>query len=645
MPRQSKINDYVKTRWLAEATYSVTPSTLTMAAENSTVTFNVSTVKVPNGTTLYWTILDVTTTSADFVASSGSFVITASGGLGTGSFTVTGVLDELSESTETFRVQIRTTSVSGTVRATTSSISIPNATYTLTSSPAGTSFNEGTTIYVDVETTKVEPGTTLYWSINNITTAAADFDVTSGSFSIGGDTEFGIGSFSFSILEDLSTEGSQTFTVSVRKTSISGTALVTTPTWTIIDTSVDGPNTRLYGWGQGLFYQLGNNNTSDQPTPILMTIGQLPIDPPYLKVATGLTHTMVIKADGTLWGVGQNTYGQLGDGSTTTRTSFVRVGTASQQTWTWSDVVCGEQFTVGIRATPSVALYAWGYNSDGQLGASIAPGNSTFRTSPVACVLGGGLSPVTTGPWDKLFAGNASWVVRYQGNNQRWGWAGAYYNSENGLGSGISNRFSTVVVFAPTWNNPQNNIVSAINVTDWCIGSNFGMVLMADGRITCSGRNFAGQFGNGNTTQWFEFRSLTTSGSGSWSKISVSPNSQSVLAVRNDGSLWSWGAGNRGQLGIGTTINRSVPVSVGLNVSSIQSGGTYSFARDTGGLLYAWGMNASGQLGTGYAGADELTPTATYIWYSGAEDISYTTGLFRLGRNSYTGVMISPNSL
>jgi len=97
---------------------SVTPNTFSVD-EGSSDTFNV-TSNVINGTTLYWTINNVTTSSADFTATSGSFVMSS----GSSSFSVFAVADSTTEGTETFTVSVRTGSTSGTVIGTSSSISI-----------------------------------------------------------------------------------------------------------------------------------------------------------------------------------------------------------------------------------------------------------------------------------------------------------------------------------------------------------------------------------------------------------------------------------------------------------------------------------------------------------------------------------------
>jgi hypothetical protein len=74
-----------------------------------------------------------------------------------------------------------------------------------------------------------------------------------------------------------------------------------------------------------------------------------------------------------------------------------------------------------------------------------------------------------------------------------------------------------------------------------------------------------------------------------------------TLALKADGSVWAWGLNSVGQLGDGTTINRTTPVRVsGLtNVTGIAAGGFHSVARTRDGRVWTWGYNGSGQLGDG----------------------------------------------
>ena len=214
------------------ATYTVTPAANNVN-EGGSLTINVATTNISNGTTLYWTINHTTTTSGDFSSNSGSFTITTNAG----SFTVGPVSDQVTEGAESFTVSIRAYSTSGTVLATTSSITVndtsttPVPTYSAT--PAASSVNEGSSVTINVTTTNVVNSTTLYWTISHSTTAAADFSATSGSFTITSNA----GSFTISAVADNTTEGAETFTVQIRTGSTAGTVVATSSSITVNDTS------------------------------------------------------------------------------------------------------------------------------------------------------------------------------------------------------------------------------------------------------------------------------------------------------------------------------------------------------------------------------------------------------------------------
>lgn len=215
--------------------FTIAPSTV---SEGTASTFTVTNVG-PDGT-YFWTILNSTSVNADFSAVSGSFTVSGStGGFdnGSGSFSITPLKDLSTEGTETFQVQVRSGSTSGTVIITTGSISITDVSLTPTVTPAASSVNEGASL--SFTAANLGPNGTYFWSINHGTTVAADFSAENGSFSItgGGAQDNGTGSFSVTTLNDFVTEGAQTFTVSVRSGSVSGTVLATSSTVTVNDTS------------------------------------------------------------------------------------------------------------------------------------------------------------------------------------------------------------------------------------------------------------------------------------------------------------------------------------------------------------------------------------------------------------------------
>lgn len=208
-------------------------------SEGSSGTFTVQNVG-PDGT-YYWTVLHSTTVTADFTSSSGSFVVSGSvGGVdnGTGSFSVPVAADFTTEGSQTFQVQVRSGSTSGTVILTSSAVTVTDTSLTPSVSSIG-SVNENSASLV-FTASNVGPNGTYYWTINNTTTSNADFSAVSGSFTVSGSTgglDNGSGTFSVTTVPDYLTEGNQEFTVSVRSGSIAGTVIVTSDSTTLVDSS------------------------------------------------------------------------------------------------------------------------------------------------------------------------------------------------------------------------------------------------------------------------------------------------------------------------------------------------------------------------------------------------------------------------
>jgi plastocyanin len=207
-------------------TYTATPVSNSID-EGSALTINVATTNVDDSTTLYWTV----TNAGDFGTASGNFTITSDAG----SFTVTPTADSTTEGAETFTVSIRTESTSGTIVDTTDTITINDTsttpadppTYSL--SPAENNIDEGSALTINVTTTNVDDGTTLYWTVTN----AGDFDTTAGQVTINSNA----GSFTVTPRADEFTEGAETFTVQLRTDSLVGTVVDTTDPININDTS------------------------------------------------------------------------------------------------------------------------------------------------------------------------------------------------------------------------------------------------------------------------------------------------------------------------------------------------------------------------------------------------------------------------
>lgn len=207
--------------------YTIIPSS-TLVNEGTTVTFTINTTAIPDNTTLYYTTTG-TASASDFSDNTltGSVVINNN----TATITKTVVNDfTVGEGTETFALQLRETSVSGTIVATSSTVSITDSSVaTFTTALSTTSINEGQSVTVTVNTTGIPDGSTLFFT----TSSSTDVTPTSGSFTINSNT----GSFSITASEDLLVESAETLTVSIRTVSISGSVVATTSPVTIVNTT------------------------------------------------------------------------------------------------------------------------------------------------------------------------------------------------------------------------------------------------------------------------------------------------------------------------------------------------------------------------------------------------------------------------
>lgn len=182
--------------------------------EGSSVTFTVYVEDYADGNKLFnWTINHITTSSSDFSSNSGNVIINSSGGLGSNSFTVTPSADSTTEGGETFTVTVNDPTSSATATSTTITVNDtsldPVVSIDSVSGPA--SVNEGASATINVGTTNVPDGTSLNWAVNNVSTVNGDFSSTSGTVTINSNA----GSFTIPIVADSTTEGSETFTVTV----------------------------------------------------------------------------------------------------------------------------------------------------------------------------------------------------------------------------------------------------------------------------------------------------------------------------------------------------------------------------------------------------------------------------------------------
>ena len=104
----------------------------------------------------------------------------------------------------------------------------------------------------------------------------------------------------------------------------------------------------------------------------------------------------------------------------------------------------------------------------------------------------------------------------------------------------------------------------------------------------------------------------TFAGGTNWKQ--VSPGGLHMAAIKTDGTLWTWGYNIQGQLGDNTTTDRSTPVTTfvgGTNWKQVSAGFYHTVAIKTDGTLWTWGRNDIGQLGTNNT-TNRSTPVTTF---------------------------------
>jgi len=301
-------------------------------------------------------------------------------------------------------------------------------------------------------------------------------------------------------------------------------------------------------------------------------------------------HSLAIKVDGTLWGWGNDSYGQASGGSVVTAySSPVQVGSLTN----WRQVSAGSNYySVGIKTDGT--LWSWGRNNLGQLGRS--PGTG---------------SPVQVGAltdWRQVAAGyNHCLAIKTDGTLWAWG-----KNDVGQLGIGNTANYSSPV-----------QVGSSNNWRQVSSGDDMTAAIKIDGTLWAWGKNDLGQLGQSNTANYsspVQIGSLTN-----WRQISC--GLAHLMAIKTDGTLWGCGYNTSGQLGLGDSTNRSVMVTVGSlsNWRQVATGQIHTVATKTDGTLWSWGSNGFGQLGRTTGSGSSPVQVGTLTAWSSVSVGAYTT--------------------
>jgi alpha-tubulin suppressor-like RCC1 family protein len=284
-----------------------------------------------------------------------------------------------------------------------------------------------------------------------------------------------------------------------------------------------------------------------------------------VKVAAAANNSLFLKSDGSLWAMGRNQYGELGDGTfnQTNRPELIVAGSVTA-------VAAGYFHSLFLKNDGS--LWAMGYNSQGELGDGAYGTAPYYATNRPEQIVATNVTAIAAGGGHSLFlkSNGSLWAMGYNGYGE--------------LGDGSYTRTAR----------PEQ--IVATNVTAIAAGSYYSLFLKTDGSLWAMGDNFYGQLGDGSGN-------ITTNRP----EQIVSSNVTAIAAgyyhslfLKSDGSLWAMGYNNRGQLGDGTTSNTNRPEQiVASNVTAIAAGYYHSLFLKNDGSLWGMGYNYQGELGDG----------------------------------------------
>ncbi len=267
----------------------------------------------------------------------------------------------------------------------------------------------------------------------------------------------------------------------------------------------------VWGWGSNGSGRLGDGTTGTRLSPV-QAVGLTDV----VAVSTGYDHSLALKADGTVWAWGGNTYGQLGDGTTTGHTTAAQVLALTGIT----SIAAGEGFSLAVQRDGSGGgvVWAWGKNTDGQLG----DGSLLPRSVPVRVI---GLTDAV-----QVVAGRAFGVARMQdGSVRAWG----------------KNEYAQLATLTGISSTEPLVVPGLAHIVDIVAGMEHALAIDDEGRVWGWGEDAHGQLGTQN------YSNVPGIGApqlvpGASAVLGAAAGWQQSILLRADGSVWATGGSGTG---------------------------------------------------------------------------------------------------
>ena len=302
----------------------------------------------------------------------------------------------------------------------------------------------------------------------------------------------------------------------------------------------------LWALGSNDYGQLGDGTTVDRDYPVRIMSG-------IRAMSSGVSHSLFLKTDGTLWACGDNSYGQLGDGTSLSRLAPVQVMSGVQS------MRAGGDFSLMLKTDGT--LWACGDNVVGELGDNTTVSQSIPEQimSNVKCLPKGQ-------SWHNLVVKNDSTLWTFG------------FNEDGQLGDGTTNdRYDPI------------QIMSGVQ----CVagGWDHSLIVKTDGTLWACGLNASGELGDATDVDKLTPVQVMTG------VKDVSAGNDYSIVLKADSTVWGFGANDAGQLGTGDTVDRFSPVQILSGVLSIDVGQCHSLMVKSDNTLWGCGVSCFGELG------------------------------------------------
>ena len=354
----------------------------------------------------------------------------------------------------------------------------------------------------------------------------------------------------------------------------------------------------ISSWGYNYYGQLGNGKTDSTNTTAQVVQNSENLINGILQVTGSQNgyHGAFVKKDGTVWTVGYNGNGQLGNGSQDNKSRPIQVGGGGSNSMhiSYGKIMHGttviEEFDNPNNIISNITIAE---DDTFVIDKSKITAKQSFSLLPDTDTLSANDVKITSFNTKIATVDNNTGVVTPV--------KGMYGTTIILVKSGAVQSLIRIKIKPSETDEPKSVASPMVSA-----GSAHTIALRYDGTVWAWGYNKNGELGQGNTTSVYSPVQVKSSDGSSYLTdiIEIAAGAYHNLALAKDGTVWSWGYNYHGQLGNGTTANSSLPVKVKIGggsvdltgVVSIAAGYYNSFAVRKDGTVWSWGYNNYGSV-------------------------------------------------